>query len=40
MVERFAKRYREECRVVYVSVDTSERSYESNTRGKAWCSME
>lgn len=39
-MEQFATDHPHRLKVVYVSVDTSEKAFEANTRGKPWLSME
>ncbi|GAA6011816.1 hypothetical protein JCM10207_004254 [Rhodosporidiobolus poonsookiae] len=40
LVRSFAAAHPHQCKVVYVSVDSSEAAYENNTRQKPWLSME
>ncbi|POY73274.1 hypothetical protein BMF94_3608 [Rhodotorula taiwanensis] len=40
LVANFARRHPHQCKVVYVSADTSERVFEQNTRSKPWLAME
>ncbi|GAA5916603.1 hypothetical protein JCM6882_009171 [Rhodosporidiobolus microsporus] len=40
LVRSFAAAHPHQCKVVYVSVDSSEEAYEANTRQKPWLSME
>ncbi|BGP33306.1 hypothetical protein JCM10296v2_005102 [Rhodotorula toruloides] len=40
LVSAFARRHPHQCKVVYVSVDSDEASYEANTRQQPWLAME